>query len=78
MLPILQECPPCYWCQAEGEVTNDQLQIRNGARNGSLNIRKVVVVVGLGDELNAELKTTAQIFGDRSLLGKILANICIF
>ena len=25
---------------------------------------------GLGDELNAELKTSAQIFGDRSMLGE--------
>ena len=32
----------------------------------------------MGDELNAELETTVQICDERSVLGKILVNICIF
>ena len=50
----------------------------NSHNQPSLQFENNEVVVGLGDELNAELKTTVQICDDRSVLGKILANICIF
>ena len=44
----------------------------------SLQFENNEFVVGLGDELNAELKTTVQIYDGISVLKKILQNICIF
>ena len=49
-----------------------------GHNQPSLQFENNEFVVGLGDELNAELKNTVQICDERSVLGKILANICIF